>query len=95
MKSIIQNERECFICGRPEPLEEHHCLEGAYRGNKKNLYGSEKYGLTVYLCTEHHMMAHEHEEMLAYLRSVAQKIAMQYYGWTTEEFIKRIGRSFI
>ena len=43
MKSIIQSERECFICGSPY-VEEHHIFGGAYR--KK----SEQYGLKVFLC---------------------------------------------
>ena len=88
-QSIIQTERECFICGRPEPLHLHHMLEGSYR-NK-----SEEYGLTCYLCVEHHMKAHENESLLAFLRKVAQKKAMEYYGWDEWEFIKRIGRSFL
>lgn len=88
-QSVIQAERECFICGRTEPLHRHHCIEGSYR--KK----SEEYGLTVYLCAECHMRAHEHEAMMQFLRKTAQKKAMEHYGWTTDEFIQYIGRSFL
>lgn len=89
MKSIIQHERECFICGRREPLHRHHCLEGSYKQK------SEAYGLTVWLCYEHHMMAHENEKLLAWIRKKAQEKAMAYYGWDTAEFITKIGRNFI
>ena len=47
MKSILQTDKECIFCGRT-PVEEHHVFGGA---NRKN---STKYGLTVYLCHEHH-----------------------------------------
>ena len=48
-KSIIQQgDERCFICGRVTELERHHILGGP---NRK---WSEKYGLTVLLCHEHH-----------------------------------------
>ena len=48
-KSIIQKERECYICGSVTGLEEHHILGGT--ANRKL---SEKYGLKVYVCPFHH-----------------------------------------
>ena len=48
-KSIMQKSERCFICGRVTDLERHHVLGGT--ANRKL---SEKYGLTVYLCHEHH-----------------------------------------
>ena len=47
-KSIMQKGERCFICGRVTGLECHHVLGGP---NRK---WSEKYGLTVMLCHEHH-----------------------------------------
>lgn len=47
-KSILQQSRRCFICGRVTDLECHHVMSGP---NRK---WSEKYGLTVWLCHEHH-----------------------------------------
>lgn len=44
MKSVLQSQKECFLCGSQIWLEEHHIFGGAFR--KK----SEKYGLKVYLC---------------------------------------------
>lgn len=48
-KSIIQKDRRCFFCGSVNGLEEHHIFGGT--ANRKI---SEKYGLTVWLCHEHH-----------------------------------------
>lgn len=47
-KSIIQIERQCFVCGSPY-VEEHHVIHGV--ANRKL---SEKYGLKVWLCPLHH-----------------------------------------
>lgn len=56
-KSIVQKEKECFLCrylyGTSLPLsdgglEEHHIFRGANRNN------SEHYGLKVWLCPWHH-----------------------------------------
>ncbi len=88
-KSIIQTERECFLCGRTGVLHRHHCIEGSYRKL------SEKYGLTVYLCPIHHMHAHESEAIMKFLRKKAQETAMHKYGWRLEEFIRIFGRSFL
>lgn len=48
-KSIISNEKECFLCGRQINLERHHIMAGT--ANRKL---SEKYGLWVYLCHDCH-----------------------------------------
>ena len=48
MKSIIQAEKKCWVCGSTRYLEKHHCFGGANRTN------SEKFGLTIWLCLEHH-----------------------------------------
>lgn len=44
MKSILQEEKKCYICGSTQWLENHHIFGGA---NRKL---SEKYGLKVWLC---------------------------------------------
>lgn len=61
MDSIIQEDKCCFICGRRTTLECHHVIFG--NPGRKN---SEKYGLKVWLCKEHHTG----------LRGVHQKIDM-------------------
>lgn len=54
-KSILQSERECYLCRKwynlhtTRGLEEHHILFG--RGRREL---SERYGLKVWLCHSHH-----------------------------------------
>lgn len=49
MKSIIQDKKECYVCGATYRLHSHH----VYFGNPLRKI-SEKYGMKVYLCWEHH-----------------------------------------
>ena len=44
-----KGDPRCFICGRITELERHHVLGGV-----ANRPLSEKYGLWVWLCREHH-----------------------------------------
>ena len=44
-----QGDPRCFFCGSQRNLEAHHCLGGV-----ANRPLSEKYGLWVWLCHEHH-----------------------------------------
>ena len=98
MKSILQNDTQhCFLCGRNanfEPLDKHHVFGGAFRDK------SEKYGLTVYL---HHSTCHifgrkavhVDNETAEQLKAYAQKVAMEHYGWTVEDFIRKFGKNHI
>ena len=78
MKSIIQNEKECFLCrkifhaAKISHLEEHHIIFG--HANRKN---SEKYGLKVWLCNHHHRHSkdgvHFNKQLDLYLKKIAQR----------------------
>ena len=48
-KSIIQEEKRCYMCGRKTMLERHHIMAGV-----ANRRLSEKYGLWVWLCHDCH-----------------------------------------
>ena len=48
-KSIMQEEKACYLCGRVTCLERHHVMSGV-----ANRPLSEKYGLWVWLCHECH-----------------------------------------
>lgn len=48
-ESILQAEKECWFCGARARLEEHHIFAGT-----ANRRISEKYGLKVWLCNDHH-----------------------------------------
>lgn len=75
-KSIIQAEKECYICRRwyavktTRGLEEHHILNGPLRSF------SERHGLKVWLCHQHHnepgMSPHHNAACAQTLKAVAQ-----------------------
>ena len=70
MRSIIQSEKQCFICRNPHYVELHHIFYGT--ANRKL---SDRYGLTVWLCPYHHRGsagAHFNPRLDAYLREVAE-----------------------
>ena len=48
-KSIIQEDRSCYLCGRMTDLERHHVFGGV-----ANRPISERLGLWVYLCHDCH-----------------------------------------
>lgn len=50
-KSILSNERECYVCHTPMNLHRHHVFFGPNRRN------SEDWGCWVYLCAYHHNMS--------------------------------------
>ena len=49
MKSIMQQDECCYICGCTHNLEVHHVMSGT-----ANRRLSELYGLKVFLCRDHH-----------------------------------------
>ena len=94
MKSIIQKEKRCYICGLYSPVEEHHIFFGT--ANRKI---SEKYGLKVYLCEEHHRGTIGVHGKLGHsldlrLKQDAEKVFLK-KGHTKEEFIQLIGKNFL
>lgn len=93
MNSIIQDEKKCFYCGTTYTLEEHHCF-----GGNPNRKLSEQDGLKVWLCREHHTGndgVHFNKYKMAWLHDYAQKKAMEYYGWSKEDFTKRYGKNYL
>lgn len=93
-KSIIQADKDCcYLCRSYSWLEEHH-IYGA--GNRKI---SERYGLKVYLCHYCHNEPpngiHFNAETNNALKAKVQKIAMEHYGWSVEDFIKIFGKNYL
>ena len=89
MESIIQSDKECFICRKADVLHQHHLLAGSYRQS------AERFGLKIYICPECHRQIHDNEAQMQIYRAFAQGYAMAHYDWTVDEFISHIGRSFI
>jgi hypothetical protein len=86
-KSILQTERECYICGRLD-VEEHHCIHGS--SNRKN---AERCGLKVWLCWKHHKKLHEDRDMDLYFIRLAQSKFEETH--TREEFMAIFGKNWL
>lgn len=93
MKSIIQDEKQCYVTGSTINLHKHHIF------NASNRKHSEKYGLWVYLRADWHNMSdygvHFNKDLRQRLQAQAQEKAMEYYGWNIEDFIKIFGRNYL
>lgn len=91
-KSIMQTERECYICHTTMDLEKHHCLHGT--ANRKK---AEQDGLWVYLCRRHHTGSNEavhlNRKNDLWLIRKAQD-AWEKKNGDTEAFIRRYGRNY-
>ena len=94
MKSLLSNEKRCYMCGSTQWIEVHHIFFG--RGLKKVC---DEYGMTVSLCHYCHNEppngVHQNKENRRALQEKAQKIAMEHYGWTVEDFRSHFGKNFI
>lgn len=92
MKSILQKEKECFMCDRTDDLELHHIFFGT--ANRKV---SDEHGFTVWLCAFHHrnsrMSAHRNREVDLALKRVAQTVYENDHS--REEFMELIGRNYL
>ena len=90
-KSILSEEKVCFLCGSCRWIEKHHIFGGAMR--KK----SEHYGLTVYLCHWCHNMppngVHFNREKMDELRAVGQRAFQEHYA--DKDFFKEFGRNYL
>lgn len=94
MNSIVQTDKECYFCGSQQWLESHHVFNGY-----ANRPLSEKYGLKVWLChychNERPNGVHRNAERNQYLKSTVQKIAMEHYDWTIDDFRSIFGKNYL
>lgn len=92
MKSVLQKNKECYLCGTTWNLEKHHVIFG--NGNRDK---SEKYGLTVWLCPNHHrgnFSPHHNRRLDLNLKEIAQEKWESQFG-TREQFLIEFGRSYL
>lgn len=93
-KSILSNEKECFICGYTKDIHKHHIFYGT--ANRKQ---SEKYGCWVWLCANHHNMSdvgvHCNKAYDQKLKRICQDVLEREYKWSREKVIKTFGRSYL
>lgn len=92
MKSILQTNKECYVCKTTYNLHLHHI----YFGPNRKI--SDKNGFVVYLCQYHHegtygVHGKYGNELNKKLKQEYQKKYEQAH--TREEFIKLIGKSYL
>lgn len=91
MKSIVQTEKECFLCSRKTCLEKHHIWAGV--ANRKI---SEREGLWVWLCHDCHTGtegAQYDKDTNIYLKQVAQMSYEQTH--THDQWMLLIRKNYI
>lgn len=96
MESIMQKNKECFLCGKNgfmDPLESHHIYGGA---NRKH---SERYGLKIWLCGNscHRnglYSVHRNRIIADQVKAAAQEKWEEVYG-TRDEFLRIFGRNYL
>lgn len=90
MNSVIQSEKECYLCHNPN-VHKHHIFGAA---NRKL---SEQYGLWVYLCPAHHNMSdagiHFNKALDLQIKQIAQREFEDTYGH--DRFIEIFGRNYL
>ena len=92
MKSIMQDERRCYICGSPYWTELHHIFFGK---NRKN---SDKHGFTCWLCEAHHRGTYGvHGREGKFIDEKLKRECQAKYELThsREDFIKIIGKNYL
>ena len=88
MKSIMQDEKECFLTGSTQGLDLHHIYAGARRK------ASDRYGCWVWLRHDVHMDLHERNQALNYqLKAECQRRFEEIHGH--EKFMEVFGKSYL
>lgn len=89
MKSIIQNNKECYVRKTTLGLHKHHIFGAS---NRKH---SERFGLTVFLCGYHHNLSNEgvhfQKDLDLHLKQLAQTKFEETYN---ESFLKIFGKNY-
>ena len=78
--------RYCAICRRPA-TDRHHIYEGSRR------QASERAGMVVWLCHDHHMAIHHDEAANLRMKQAAQREFEKTH--TREEFMEIFHKSYI
>lgn len=90
-KSVIQERKECYFCGKLTNLERHHVFGGV-----ANRPISEKYGLTVWLC--HNCHTGKDGAQYDKMKNLRLKQDAQFAferNHTRSEWMKLIGKNYL
>lgn len=100
MKSIMHDKKEgtCYLCRRlhgnyfPKQTQEHHAIFGT-AGRRL----SERYGLKVYLCLEHHTAGRDAVHNNAVTAHIIQRDAQEAFEktHTRKEWMEIFGRNYL
>ena len=93
VKSILQRNKACYICGTTHNLHLHHVFYGS--ANRKL---SDADGCVIYLCQAHHTGAqgvHFNRKIDLTIKARCQIEYMRRYNKTVEDFIARYGRNYL
>ena len=90
-KSIMQTEKECWVCHNTQNLHKHHVYGGGLRPV------SDKNGFWVWLCAKHHNMGDEgvHYDRSLDLRIKAECQAEYEKTHDRADFMALIGRNWL
>ena len=86
----MRTRQACELCGVWDYLEEHHVFEG--NGRRKI---ADEWGATVRICPKCHRDIHRNPKKYIWLKAKYQRLVMARYDLTEEEFVERIGKSYI
>jgi len=91
---IQQDETRCYLCGRRNlKLDRHEPFGGPLRDKSKSL------GLWVLLCHSGCHQGpdgvHNSADKAQKLKRLAQQAAMEVYGWSTDDWHREFGKSFL
>lgn len=97
MKSIIQDNKECFLCRYLYDIENILWLEDHHIFGGPNRHLSEQYGLKIYLCHKHHnepgFSVHYNKDYRILIHQIGQRAFEKKYSH--EEFMRLIGKNYL
>lgn len=92
--SIIQFNKECYVCHKKTGLHRHEVFYGS-ANRKKSLED----GCTVYLCGYHHNLSsegvHQNHDLDLKLKRLGEICWLEYYKKDVGDFIARYGKNYL
>lgn len=90
---VTVDHTRCLLCGRRNSkMDRHEPFNGPLREKSKRL------GMWVLICHECHQGtdgAHSNGDKARQLKRITQKSAMEFYGWSMDDWHREFGKSFL
>ena len=91
--SILQDIKQCYVCGTTQNIHIHEVYYG------KNRQNSIKWGCCVYLCGKHHNQSNEgvhfNKKLDQELKIKMEQRFLTYYNKTIEDFISIFKKNYL